>query len=147
MLKKTCLFVLFFIPFAIVFASESQNGAPRSDSGNAMGVPYEFNTSDITSCDDYPEDLTGGEQPQGIAHIDDQNKFWFLSTIKELKVYQGFFEPDNEKELLKSSCEVGTNCYPYANHLGDIDFDQETKTLYIPLEKLKLDKRSFKKLL
>lgn len=142
MLKKTFLFVLFFRSFAIIFASESQNGAAGNDFRNEMLAPYEFNSNDLASCTTKPGiDKNAEYEPQGIAHVEDNDyKQWFLSVKRGLKVYRGFFDRNNEKELLwNKNCAIGASCYLYADHLGDLDFDSETKTLYIPLEKLKLD--------
>ena len=134
MFKRIFFVCIVFFVFTLLPEAEPQDDPVVSQQY------YEFNESDLTSCETKPSIDDGDEnEPQGIAHIDDQNESWFLSAKRSLKVYTGFFELNNKKKLLYKECKIGSDCYVYANHLGDLDFDQETQTIYIPLEELKFD--------
>ena len=131
MFKRIFFVCIVFFVFTLLPEAEPQDDPVVSQQY------YEFNESDLTSCETKPSIDDGDEnEPQGIAHIDDQNESWFLSAKRTLKVYKGFFELNDRKKLLYKECKIGDDCYVHANHLGDLDFDQESQTLYMPLEKL-----------
>lgn len=135
MFKTIFLGFFVFYVFTGLLKAESQEGSVVSQQ-----YYEEFNENDLTSCKTQPAIDDGDEnEPQGIAHIDDQNESWFLSAKRTLKVYKGFFELNDRKKLLYKECKIGDDCYVHANHLGDLDFDQESQTLYMPLEKLIFD--------
>ena len=99
------------------------------------GRTYRFH-GNLQYCDNLPDDETRANT-QGTAHFGEN--LWFLTSTKELNIYDGFFTLNNEETLLDDSASFGNSQYTYAKHLGDIDFDQATSKLYIPLEKLKMN--------
>jgi len=119
---------MFFVLFTCSFLYAS-----TVEIGNLDGKIYRFD-GNLRSCENQPHDAKE-ENAQGMAHYD-LDKIWFMASKSKLKVYGGFFSRDKTIELLNDDCPIGEKCYTYAEHLGDIDFDQEEQILYIPLEHL-----------
>ena len=116
---------LFFV--CIVFCVlEAETAEVRNFDGKA----YLFSSEDLQPCDEMPVEKTEHES-QGIAHIDEGN-ILILSKQNEVKLHYSFFNIQND-DGYKLEHDW------HANHLGDIDFDQSGKKLYIPLEYLSLD--------
>ena len=129
-MKKIAIF-LFFVSFVFSFLDAETPWA-----GNFDDRVYSFN-SNLQYCDTLPNDIAMANT-QGTAHFGDNR--WFLTSTKELNVYDGFFTLNNETLFLDASVSSSNDSkYTYAKHLGDIDFDQKNKKLYIPLEGLKMD--------
>lgn len=113
---------LFFIFFAFSFVAEA------TEAYNFDGHGYLLDKLQL--CDEMPIEKTE-EEAQGIAHIDDGN-ILLLSKKDTLKIHYSFFDiQEDDGYELKHTW--------YADHLGDIDFDQRDKKLYVPLEKLKME--------
>lgn len=111
---------LFFIFFAFSFVAEA------TEAYNFDGHGYLLDKLQL--CDEMPIEKTE-EEAQGIAHIDDGN-ILLLSKKDTLKIHYSFFDiQEDDGYELKHTW--------YAEHLGDIDFDQKEQKLYIPLEHLK----------
>ena len=140
MFKRIFFVCIVFSVFINLLEAESQNDPVVSQQY------YEFNENELISCKTQPSEKYADEEPQGIAHAGDEEneQTWFLTSRNELRVYDGFFERENKKILLNTrplsmlNSDTTYVWYLYADHLGDIDFDQKRQLLYIPLEKLNL---------
>ena len=130
-MKNFAIF-LFFVSFVFSFLDAETPWA-----GNFDDRVYSFNNN-LQYCDTRPDGITMANT-QGTAHFGDNR--WFLTSTKELNAYNGFFTLNNVKYLLNTSASFDEERekYTYADHLGDIDFDQRDKKLYVPLEKLKME--------
>lgn len=128
-MKKIMVFLFFVFLTSSFFAETDYVG-----NFNKKDI-YEFN-GNLQSCKNLPDGAEENEA-QGMAHVE-KDTVWFMSSETKLDVYDGFFERNNGNELLKSDCSIGEDCYTYADHLGDVDFDQKNSRLYIPLEELRL---------
>ena len=113
--------LLFFVCFVFSFLE-----AENHQAGNFDGEVYRF-SEDLQRCDNKPDGNFEEKEAQGIAHIEKDNLL-LLTSQDKLKVYDGFFniQGNNAKEI---------DADWHAGHLGDIDFDQKNRKLYIPLEK------------
>ena len=121
-MKKIYLFVLSFVCLVFSFLY-----AEVSAIGNFDGKIYSFDESNLQYCDNKPDGEYEEDEAQGIAHID-KDDVLLLTSKDKLKVFDGFFEVSDSEEYEKTH-------EWYAEHLGDIDFDQQNQKLYIPLEK------------
>ena len=119
-------FISLFFICIVFFVVEAETAEVR----NFDGKSYRFSSEDLQPCDEMPVEKTE-EESQGIAHIDEGN-ILILSKRDEVKLHYSFFDIQND-----DGYKLEHNWY--ANHLGDIDFDQENLILYIPLEQLELD--------
>ncbi|MBQ3367938.1 hypothetical protein IJG44_03435 [bacterium] len=128
MFKK--IFFVFYV-FTSLLEAESQEDYVVSQQY------YEFNENELISCKTQPSEKYADEEPQGIAHAGDEEneQTWFLTSRNELRVYDGFFERENKKILLNTrplsmlNSDTTYVWYLYADHLGDIDFDQKRQLL------------------
>ena len=127
-MKKILIFI-FLLAFSCIYAK-------TTNIHDLNGKIYKFH-GNLQLCKTQPDEKPE-EEAQGMAHYREGKNIWFLSSKDKLKVYEGFFERDNEKILLNGDCTIWENCYTYAEHLGDIDYDSKHDMLYIPLEKLKM---------
>ena len=121
-MKKIYLFVLSFVCFIFFFLYNEVSAI-----GNFDGKIYSFDESNLQYCDNKPDGEYKEDEVQGIAHID-KDDVLLLTSKDKFKVFDGFFEVSDSKEYEKTH-------EWYAEHLGDIDFDQHNQKLYIPLEK------------
>ena len=118
-MKKIAIF-LFFVSFVFSFLDAETPWA-----GNFDDRVYSFNNN-LQYCDTRQDGITMANT-QGTAHFGDNR--WFLTSTKELNAYNGFFTLNNVKYLLNTSASFDEERekYTYADHLGDIDFDQRDK--------------------